>query len=87
MTVLDTLKGISNGTEGGFYIGGTLDSNGFMMNFDGWSNYQENSPKKEYTPEEKYWWCKVYVENKSENHHYFSDSKKYVEEYEATHNL
>jgi len=85
MTVLETLKGIIDGTEGGFYIGGTLDSNGFMMNFDGWNSLGEKEvgPKTEYIPEEKYRWCKVYVENKTENHHYYSDSKKYIETYES----
>lgn len=91
MEVKDILKGIHDETEGGTYVGATLSSNGYVFNFaqystlEEWSEPSGVSAPREYTKEEKYWWCKCYVKYKTNSHAYHQECLDYIRPYDETH--
>ena len=83
MDIKGILKNIHDETTYGEYLGGTLSSNGYVFNFDKYGTLDEWKTKsglqRDYTKEEKYWWCKCYLKYKSETYHYHQRCLKYIE--------
>lgn len=83
--VQEILKGIYDETVSGCYIGGSLDSSGYVLNCGSYSEvkgyFSESREETPYTNVEKYWWCMCYVKYKTPTHHFYESSLKFIEEW------
>lgn len=75
------LQRVLEGEEGGVYIGGTLSTGGahFEVNGSIWSDDQ----RRTMTDHEKLLVCKIYVNNKTPGHAFYSECKKFINDNEG----
>ena len=81
------LKGVHDEELFGYYMAGTLDAQGFVLNQNGFAPTEGYFSREEgdipYNDTEKYWWAKCYVKYKTPDHSFYKESENRIRIYEA----
>lgn len=89
-TNADLLKKVHDGEWSAVWYAGSLEIAGegnlyhdtCWTKIEGMFDSNVETVRHEYTPEERYWWCKCYVKHKTPNHSFYEEAKNFIEQYE-----
>lgn len=62
--VTEVLKDVYKGKREACYVGGSLDTSGYVLSMNKYYTMSNIDRIRNYTPTERYWWCKCYLKYK-----------------------
>ena len=83
----ETLQQVLDKDIPALYVGGSLEAGGYMFNPDNYEPAEglfdrDENETQPYNTYEQYLWSKIYVENKTESHAYYTRSQEVISTYE-----